>query len=450
MRQQPNKEFKGQWNPLKALPKALLIAGVFGLSQGAHAKANGLIDVYQMALQYDPVLAQAKAQYEADKEQLNALEGGLLPQIQAGASYTNSDSSLSGYDAEYTNMSLSLNQSVYQHELWARIDQSEIALQASQVALQTAEEELILKVTEAYFNVLLAEQTLELYKSREKSDLLQLESAQASAEVGLASQVDVLQAKSSYDLSKSNRINAENSLDLAQEELLKITGKPFESLKMLPLETQLPHYELSLAEVENQAQENNLGVRASVYQAQIAKQEIEVQKSGYWPVVSAQAQYNDRNYQTDQSDVSDTSIGVNVTVPLYTGGSTTSNVSAARFASQKSNEALRDSKNLARLNARSQVRNIQRGEVLIAALREAVKSNDAFLEAAEEGYKVGLKDMLEVLSARANQVDARKNLVEALHNQVLNRLRLESALGDLTPQDLEEFDRLLKAGSNAS
>ncbi|QKI89281.1 TolC family outer membrane protein [Thiomicrorhabdus xiamenensis] len=450
MRHQPNKLFKGQWNPLKALPKALLIAGVFGLSQGANAKANGLIDVYQMALQYDPVLAQAKAQYEADKEQLNALEGGLLPQIQAGASYTNSDSSLSGYDAEYTNMSLTLNQSVYQHELWARIDQSEIALQASQIALQTAEEELILKVTEAYFNVLLAEQTLELYKSREKADLLQLESAQASAEVGLASQVDVLQAKSSYDLSKSNRINAENSLDLAQEELLKITGKPFESLKMLPLETQLPHYELSLAEVETRAQETNLGVRASVYQAQIAKQEIEVQKSGHWPTVSAQAQYNDRNYQTDQSDVSDTSIGVNVTVPLYTGGSTTSNVSAARFASQKSNEALRDSKNLARLNARSQVRNIQRGEVLIAALREAVKSNDAFLEAAEEGYKVGLKDMLEVLSARANQVDARKNLVEALHNQVLNRLRLESALGDLTPQDLEEFDRLLKAGSNAS
>lgn len=450
MRHQPNKRFKGHWNPLKALPKALLIAGVFGLSQGAQAKANGLIDVYQMALQYDPVLSQAKAQYEADKEQLNALEGGLLPQIQAGASYTNSDSSLSGYDAEYTNMSLTLNQSVYQHELWARIDQSEIALLASQVALQSAEEELILKVTEAYFNVLLAEQTLELYKSREKADLLQLESAQASAEVGLASQVDVLQAKSSYDLSKSNRINAENSLDLAQEELLKITGKPFDSLKMLPMQTQLPHYELSLAEVENKAQMNNLGVRASVYQAQIAKQEIEVQKSGHWPVVSAQAQYNDRNYQTDQSDVSDSMIGLNVTVPLYTGGSTTSNISAARFASQKSNEALRDSKNLARLNARSQVRNIQRGEVLIAALREAVKSNDAFLEAAEEGYKVGLKDMLEVLSARANQVDARKNLVEALHNQVLNRLRLESALGDLTPQDLEEFDRLLKAGRNAS
>jgi outer membrane protein len=273
-----------------------------------------------------------------------------------------------------------------------------------------------------------------------------LESATASAEVGLASQVDVLQAKSNYDISKSNRINAENSLDIANEELMKITGQAYGALKTLPMTTKFPAYQLNLADIEQTAQTQNLAVQSALAQSQIAKQEIEVQKSGYWPTVSLQARLNDTSYDDAPGvkDATGSAISFNVSMPIYSGGSTDANVSSARFQNQKSLEALRDSKNTARLNARSQARNIERGEVLIAALREAVKSNDAFLEAAEEGFKVGLKDLLEVFSARSNQVDARKNLIEALHNQVLNSLRLEAALGDLTEQDLIAFDQMLR------
>lgn len=437
---------------LKLKTKAGFVSSVIALAlltgaiQPAAAQTSGLVDVYKLALAYDPTLAQAKAQYQSDQQQLIAVEGGLRPQIQADASYVNQNSISNASEVDTTDLSVTLNQSVYQHELWARIDQSELALNASQLTLKTAEQDLILKVTEAYFNVLLAQQTLKLFQSREESDRLQLESATASAEVGLASQVDVLQAKSNFDISKSNRINAENSLDIAKEELLKITGKDYGALKTLPMSTEFAEFDINLAEIENIAQTQNLGVQTALAQSEIAKQEIEVQKSGFWPTVSLQARINDTSYDNAGPNLQDNTrntIGLNVSMPLYTGGTTDANVSSARFLNQKSLEALRDSKNQARLNARTQARNIERGEVLISALREAVKSNDAFLEAAEEGFKVGLKDLLEVFSARSNQVNARKNLIEALHNQVLNKLRLEATLGDLTEQDLMEFDQLL-------
>lgn len=429
-----------------------LIALVFATSfaQPTLAQVSGLVDVYKMAQQYDPTLAQAQAQYQSDQQQLRAVEGGLRPQIQADASYVNQTSISNASEVDTTDLSLTLNQSIYQHEIWARVDQSELALNASQLALKTAEQDLILKVTEAYFNVLLAQQTLKLFQSREESDRLQLESATASAEVGLASQVDVLQAKSNFDISKSNRINAENSLDIAKEELLKITGKNFGDLKTLPMNAEFTEVSIDLADIETTAQTQNLAVQSALAQSQIAKQEIEVQKSGYWPTVSLQARLNDTSYDNAGPSLQDNTrntISFNVSMPIYSGGSTDANVSSARFQNQKSLEVLRDSKNTARLNARSQARNIERGEVLIAALREAVKSNDAFLEAAEEGFKVGLKDLLEVFSARSNQVDARKNLIEALHNQVLNQLRLEASLGDLTEQDLIQFDQLLRAAA---
>ncbi|BBP45830.1 outer membrane channel protein [Thiosulfatimonas sediminis] len=443
-----DKKMKSNFCPQKRLASAI----AFSLSLvvlPAAAQTAGLVDVYKMARDYDPRLAQAKAQYQADQQQLIALEGGLRPQIQADLNYANQSSIRNASDIDTTDLSLTLNQSLYQHELWARIDQSELALTTSELALKTAEQDLILNVTEAYFAVLLAQQTLKLFQSREESDRLQLESATASAEVGLASQVDVLQAKSNYDISKSNRINAENSLDIAQEELQKITGQALDQLKTLPIQTEFAPLQLNLSDIEKTAQMQNLAVQTANTQAQIAKQEIEVQKSGYWPTVSLQARINDTSYDrvgssSSLQDNTRNTISFNVSVPIYSGGSTDANITAARFQSQKSLEALRDSKNQARVNARTQARNIQRGEVLIAALREAVKSNDAFLAAAEEGFKVGLKDLLEVFSARSNQVNARKNLIEALHNQVLNQLRLEATLGDLSEQDLQQFDQLLR------
>lgn len=433
----------------KSAQKTVLasILAVLGTVSAQSQAGEGLVSIYQMALQNDPLLAQAQAQLQADDQAILAVKGGLYPQISANGSLSLVDTPSANYDS--TEMSVTLNQALYQQEVWARYDQSKTAIEVSKLSVDIAQQNLIVASAQAYFKVLLAKQNLELFKTKEKSDLTQLESAKASEEVGLASRVDVLQAQSSYDLSRSDRISAENSLDIANEELAKLIGKRIDEsqLNRLLMTTDVPQNTADIAVLQESAQNNNLAVKQAKASLDVTLQEVEVQKSGYWPSVSLQARIADTQYNnfSSSNEGTSSSISVNVSVPLYTGGTTQANIDSSKFKTDVSQQKLRDAIDSAKLNARTQWRNIQQGQNLIAALREAVKSNDAFLEAAEEGYKVGLKDLLEVLSARANQVQARKNLIEALHNQVLNLLQLEAVLGDLTLEDLQRFDALLVA-----
>lgn len=423
----------------------LLIAAM-SVTIPAGVSANGLVDIFQMALQNDPLLAQSKAQLEADRQSIRAIKGGLYPQITASGQYNDIDSPSADYHS--SEMALTLNQSIYQHEIWSRYDQAKTAIQTSELSVAITKQNLILSTAQAYFDVLLAKQNLQLFKTKEASDLTQLESAQASAEVGLASRVDVLQAQSSYDLSRSERISAENALDISLEALAKLTGKRFNEnqLNELLMTTALPSMNLDIDQLQVESSQNNLAVLQAKALLDVALQEIDVQKSGFWPTVNFQASLSDTQYSSGSqaTDGTTTAFGVNVTMPLYSGGSTTANVKSSESSKEASQQGLRETIYSVKLDARTLSRNIEQGENLIQALHEAVKSNDAFLEAAEEGYKVGLKDMLEVLSARTNQVQARKNLIEALHNQVLNMLQLEAVLGDLTVDDLQRFDKLLK------
>jgi outer membrane protein len=416
------------------------------------AKAVGLLDVYQLAVLHDATLAQARAQFEADQKLVSTARASLLPQVKADASYFMTDSSLDSSVVNTRDDSVTLNQALYQHDSWARYEKAKFGFDAAQTTLQNAEQTLILTVAERYFAVLLANENLILAHTKETADKTQLERAEASAEVGLASKTEVLQAKSSYDLSRSDRINAENQVDESRENLMKLTGQALTELKKLPVlaaSTILFSAPYRLDTIEALAEQDNLNVKLASANVSSAQQEIEVQKGGYWPTVGLQAKYSDTAFSDysatsiNTRDRNSASVGVTVSVPLYSGGRTDSQVSAARSLANASQQALRNAREQARIDARVQLRNLQRGGDLVAALREAVNSNDAFLEAAEEGYKVGLQTLLDVLTARTNQYNARKNLIEATHAQVLTRLKLESTLGSLTSEDLIAFDGLL-------
>lgn len=425
-----------------ALALALGSSGVL-----ANPGASGLLDVYQMALLQDAKLAQARAQYDANQQLLQQAKGALLPNISASGSYTVGD--IDYTDRTSTNVGVNLTQPLYNRAAWSGYEQAKSVVQQADYIFKSAEQDLIVRTTDVYFKVLLAQEDLNLALAQEAADKIQWERAEASAEVGLASLTDVLQAKSSYDLSRSNRINAENALDVANESLLKLTGKNITSLKVLALQVALPQEHLEMADWEARAENANLTVKNLQSQVDIAAHNIETQKSGHWPTANLQANYSNTDYNgypstiTGKADVQNTSVGINVSVPLYAGGATTAKVSEARYQLQAAEQALRDSREQARLDARVQVRTVERGQSLIGALREAVKSGSAFLEAAEESYKVGLKSLLEVLTARSNYFSARRNLVEALHNQVVNRLKLEATAGDLQADDLQTYDRLL-------
>lgn len=433
---------------------ATLVAGV-SLSLHSQASSLGLHDIYQMALSYDAKLAQAQAQVESDKETINAVKGALLPQVNAEGSYFVTDSDNRFADNDAFNLSVTLNQSLYDHANWARYEQAKYITESAQASLQKAQQDLILRVAEAYFNVLLAEKTLQLTQTKEKADFTQFETAQASEELGLASMVDVLEAKSNYDLSKSDSISAENQLDIALENLANLTGKPArelkqEGLKKLLADVKLPELTLDMQQLENKAKSQNLDVIAAQTQVGQATEEIAVKKAGHLPSFNFQAQYQNTDYSNVNSgaqftDSETTRYGVVMSIPIFSGGRTTSEVTAAKLQNQAAQQLLRDSQQTAALNVRNQVKSLQQGAKLVNALREAVKSNDAFLESAEEGYRVGLRSLLDVLTARTNQTNAQRNLIEAIHNQVLNKMRLEASIGTLNVDDILEYEPLLQA-----
>lgn len=438
---------------LRRITQVLALASGVGFISTAQASL-GLYDVYQLAVNNDAKIAQAMAQYEADKETLNSVKGALLPQIQADGSYFINDSSNDYADVNTRDLSITLNQSLYDHANWSRYEQAKYVIEAADLTLKNAQQDLILRVAERYFDVLLAQKNLKLSQTKQEADLTQLETAKASAELGLSSQVDVLEAQSNYDLSKSDTINAENQLDIALEQLANITGKSAvglktEGLKALLMDVNLPRVDLQAEQLENRAMIENISVKLAKAQFAQSVEEIDVQKAGHMPTVNFQAQYSDTDYSDFNSgaaftDSDTTRFGVSVTLPLYSGGRTSSEVKAAKQQSMAAQEALRDSELTAKLDLRTQVRNLQQGQKLVSALREAVKSNDAFLESAEEGYRVGLRSMLEVLTARTNQTNAQRNLIEAIHNQVLNHLRLEATLGNLTVDDIQQYEPLLQ------
>lgn len=431
------------------LTQACAIA-LLGLSAYNVQASNsaGLSDIYEMAVSHDAQLAQQRAQYEASKESVKSAKAGLLPNISADANYFRNDSSIDTQDVTTRELSITLDQPLYNKSIWSRFEQSKYVTDQAKSSLQNAEQELILRVANAYFKVLLAQEDVGLSNAQERADKLQWDRAEASAEVGLGSRSDVLQAKSSYDLTKSQRIQAENNLDVAFEELMKLTGKPVTSLKSLQANAILPTESFNMEEWVERSEQGNLLVKQVEAQFKTATEEVTAQKAGHWFTANLQAKLSDTDYSSHKNsaayrDNTGNRIGVNINLPLYAGGGVDAKVSEARFQQTSAQQALRDSRESARLDARVQVRNVERGESLVSALQEAVKSNSSFLEAAEEGYKVGLKNLLEVLTARSNLFNAQRNLTEAMHNQVLNRLKLEATVGDLTAEDLLQYDVLL-------
>ncbi len=416
---------------------------------------TSLMDVYHLAQKNDAILAQATAQYEAQQQGVLIARSPLLPQITADGVFGNNNSSINSGDVTTKNLSITLNQSLYNPESRARYQQSKYQQRQSSYTLQATQQDLIIRTADIYFAVLLAQANLELFVATEQANKTQWERAQVSADVGMASKVDVLQAKSSYDLSRSDRILAENDLDVAYEKLLKLTGqelKQLKKLKTVSLNTYLPKNNIKIEQWESEAKSNNLAVLKLEQSANIAAEEISVQRSAHWFNIGLQARYSRVDYSNYNntvarvfSDKNDLYIGAYVSLPIYSGGRVSAKVSEARSNLNSANEGLRYAREQASLDARIQARNVARGHILVDALREAVKSNDAFLEAAEEGHKVGLKSLLEVLTARSNKFKARRDLTRSMHNVILSGLRLEGAAGNLTPEDLIRYDAILSS-----
>ncbi|MCG5500690.1 TolC family outer membrane protein [Ectothiorhodospira lacustris] len=429
-------------------PKTLLAAALVGFAAvTAPVQATDLVEVYRIALERDAQLRAAEAQFRAALEQRPQARSVLLPQIEGGVGYAYTDTERGGnsFDYQTSSFELSLNQTLYDHRNYVVLRQADLGIAQATAIRDASRQELILRVAEAYFNVLAAQDNLSFARAEKEAIGRQLEQADRRFEVGLIAITDVKEAQAQYDLAVAEEIAALNRLDLAGEELMVITGQFHEQLALLsermPLVSPEP---ANMDQWVQTALEANLSLIARRFGTEVAAEEIKRQRAGHYPTLGLSAGYTDRDIHNAPGgetagnllDGRDTQIGIQLRVPLYTGGRTSSLTREARENFDAAREELELTERQTVRQARSAFLSVNAGISRVNALEQALESTRASFEAAEAGFEVGTRTAVDVLLELRQVFRAERDYAEVRYNYLLDTLRLKQAAGTLTENDL--------------
>lgn len=433
--------------------------------------AESLIEVYQRALQSDPVIREAEANYLAALEAKPQARSAVLPQLNLTGGYfdTGAEGSstfpqfdpitnqfvnrntLSETDSDTLNWQLELRQTLFRWDQFVALNQSEKRVGQAGANYESAKQELLLRVGDTYFNVLAAEDTLNSEVGAREAIGRQLEQAEKRFEVGLIAITDVQEAKAAYDQAIAAEIAAKRALASAKEAMREITGEYIQELafptEQLPLNRPDPADEQAWVDT---AHDQNLALVASRLGVEIASDDIRSRRSGYFPTLDLVASRSDRDTDAFRSnngiggiadsDSVDDTISLQFSVPLFAGGFTSSRVREAVYQHRAAREAL---ERVARATER-QTRDAYLGVLSeisrVQALRQALESSATALKATEAGFEVGTRTTVDVLAARRTLLQAETNYARSRYDYILNVLRLKQAAGILNVQDLEEVD----------
>lgn len=426
------------------------------------AQPVGLLDVYHLAIANNAELAAAHADYQARSESVPQARAGLLPQI--GISSTHNSSRTRSHQREFGvqtarrssySYQANLSQPLFRLDRWYQLKAAKAGNEQAALELSATEQSLILQSAEAYFAVLRSKDNLAASRAEENALNRQYELASERFNVGLSDKVDVLQAQAAYDNATANRLQAERLIEDAFQLLATLTNHQLEKLEgirhNLPVAPPTPND--SAAWVERSLADN-LQLRAMDYAMEVARQELFTRKAGYSPTVDAVAQYqkgdNDSLGFGNQTDAFNHNrradqvvIGLQLNIPLYTGGSTSSRVRQGIYQLQGV-EHTRE--NLRRQTVQS-VRNLHRAVNTdieqVKARRQSIISSQNALEATQFGYEVGTQTIVDVLDIQRQLYAAVRNYNNARYDYILNHLRLQQTAGSLSPDSLLALEAYL-------
>jgi len=435
---------------LKRIAAALLAAGAFG-----PAGAADLLNVYRDALVSDPVYQSARAQHQAGLEKLPQARAGYLPLVSfSGSGFRNSLSRNDETpDVNYTNQtySLSLTQPLFRWQNWVQYKQGELQTALAEIQFGLARQDLILRVSQAYFDVLNAQDVLGAQSQLRKAAAEQLELAKASFEVGTVTITDVHEAQSRFDLASAQEIAAQSELDVRRQTLAQIVGtdpSPLAGLRAgLSLSRPQPD---SINDWAGAAEQGSYAVQAQQLTREIASGEVERNRAGHYPTVDLVATHgrNSAGFSSNSpgggSSRSDAStIGVQLNVPLFQGGSVSSREREAAALKLKADADLEDARRSAALAARQAYLGVTSGMAQVKALEAAQTSSTSALEANRLGYEVGVRINIDVLNAQSQLADTQRQLARARYDTLIAQLRLKAAAGTLGEEDVQVIDALL-------
>lgn len=418
------------------------------LSTGSVGAAEGLLSLYDQAAQRDAQLQQAQAQFLADQELLNQARSALLPAVSAQVSYQYSDNSIVVPFAakETQQQKLAVSQPIFDAASLARFEQAKSLVAQAEVLFRLNQQQLILRLSQSYFEVLKAEQLLSFAQTQLVSTEKQRDQIDAGVKVGLTNPIDLLEVQARFDMALADVNQAQNQLIISQENLARLIGRSVPSLKRLAITTQLP---LTAQMNESSSPDqlaSNLTFQLNQHKVQASEEQVNATRSVYYPTVSLQASLSnlDARNQFITTPYQTNSLGVVVNMPLYTGGLIGSQVRQAEQLRSVAQEGLRFSHEQAQFDLLSLTKTVTMAQTRLQALRQAVLSNEAFLLAAEEGNRVGLKSLVDVLNARTLLYKAKQDLANSLFDDIQNRLKLQAVKGSLSRDDLASIESYLR------
>ncbi|EJL6705135.1 outer membrane channel protein TolC [Vibrio cholerae] len=432
----------------KLLP--LFVSAALGTLSSA-VWAENLAEIYNQAKENDPQLLSVAAQRDAAFEAVTSSRSALLPQINLTAGYNINRSDQDPRESDLLSAGINFSQELYQRSSWVSLDTAEKKARQADSQYAATQQGLILRVAKAYFEVLRAQDNLEFVRAEKAAVGRQLEQTKQRFEVGLSAITDVHDAQAQFDGVLADEVLAENSLTNSYEALREITGQEYSKLAVLDTKRFAASRttESSEALIEK-AQQQNLSLLAARISQDVARDNISLASSGHLPSLTLDGGYNYANNSNDNAkntsgeEYNDFKIGVNLKVPLYTGGNTTSLTKQAEFAYVAASQDLEAAYRSVVKDVRAYNNNINASIGALRAYEQAVISAKSALEATEAGFDVGTRTIVDVLDATRRLYDANKNLSNARYDYILSVLQLRQAIGTLSEQDVMDVNAGLK------
>lgn len=423
---------------------ALALAGA-----SAGAQALDLIDVWQAAREHDAAYASARASWEAGQEKTIQGRAPLLPQLNASGDYTRNKAERPAGIGRYRSASagLQLTQTLFDWSRFAALEQGRQATLIADDQFKNAEQELILRTAQAYFDVLLAEDTLEFTRAAKDAYAKQLEQAKKSFDVGSATITDTYEAQASYDSAVASELAALNDLEVKRNKLALQTGVSANRLDPLkakvPLELPSPD---SADSWVRQAEDGSYALAIRRKQLIVAGKQVDISRSGHLPTVSLVAGYNDRtSTQLASVDTRGGSVGVQITLPIFSGGLAQSKVREARALEEQARQDLEDARRQVEQATRTAYLGVTSGAAQVTAREQVLASSKSQLDATRLGREVGVRTSVDLLNAERKVYESRRDLAQARYQYLMARLQLAAAVGQLDRKVLEGVNQLLQA-----
>jgi outer membrane protein len=443
----------------KAMKFSKIAASVL-LALGASplAGAADLIEIYHAAQSQDAVFASARAAQQAGQEKLTQGRSLLLPSVNLNANTTNNNvattyatpspfvqSGTMNYNTH--GYGATLVQPLFREQNWAVYNQSELQVVISEAQFKLAEQDVILRSAQTYFDVLIAQDTVQLNAAQKTAIAQQLEQAKRNFEVGTATITDTYEAQARYDLIVAQEVAAANNLEIKRRTLQQLVNANVNDLNVLGQEFKMdPPTPADVQKWVDDAQHGNYQIVQAQAAYELAEKEVDRNRGGHLPTVDLVATYG-KNYATGgmfgATDTRTTTVGVQLNMPLFQGGATQSKWREADANREKSKQDMENTRRNVELQTRQAYLGVVNGIAQVQALQQALKSSESLLRASKLGQEVGVRTSLDVLNAQQQLYSTRRDLYQAQYNYLVSQLRLKAAAGSLGEEDLGRVNMAL-------